>query len=730
MVDIPRGFPRVDNVSTIRRGAAATGQQMAHERRLGAEEQQKAQGVVQLGSALSQVGNAIAQNQIRLDDKQQREIEKAMRDRVSANTAKAHGALNLAFGTIAAQAIEEKRPLNEGDWAAMRADVAARFGEEEYAEAIKDPDTQQYIENSIASKQSQAMVDGILTELENAKEDATNAFLLAEEMEDVEGMNLALKYERFSSAERGRYSARRDAIQTRHGAETQLDRLREVAHDPATDPVEGAAQMRGILDSIANSANIPAAVKDIVATEGRTLIGDYKRAAADEEAYYEEQRATAQRRARTQIDNEARKGLLTHERVDQLESEHALYGYSDADLRRLHNEVDRVAEARLEFISDNQRVQHSLMSGQMDVSNDMQTSVNNVFENGSGMRNYLNWQELELVDKAATVSIAGTGVVPDFIKHDLEAAIQSDNPEQKARAFEAYSLLEYSAATDKTTREQVPEATRAYWDSVQSLVETQIPLADATRIVDERRAMPRDVANVLDPQYKELTKEDANAEALSDLVDSADSLYLSSAHIGPQVQGLYNTLVREVWYANNGGDLAAAQKTAFKSLQNIVSVSHVNGQAEVMTPSPEAKYNLSTAQVIDDVIRDNQDFFHDSAFAEGETPQVRIQSDPLTLRGMGWQVEWRASEDSMWQPITDARNVPQRWTYDAPTMREQRESQEARTAQLRQWESDFNALGKAEKQAFGSKNPRDEYIKIQQAKQDIAAQERREAYFR
>jgi len=254
---------------------------------------------------------------------------------------------------------------------------------------------------------------------------------------------------------------------------------------------------------------------------------------------------------------------------------------------------------------------------------------------------------------------------------------------------------------------------------------------EAKKIVDEELLRPDPAKSVINDMYVEATKDDANIEVLSKLVQDSDSPYLqrdilTDVSADARVQGLYESLVRTV-YNRNGQDLEAAQVTAFGSLQNIISVSNVNGTAQTFTPAPEAVYGLSAEQVQDAIIKDMQPILEGSAFA-GDV-QLQLASDPLSLRTNSWPIMFRDSETGMWRPVTDEDGVAQRWEYTPPTAAEQVQTGKDLKEQLREWESEFKRLPPSKQMKFGDTDPVGNYIRVQQEREAEPARQIRESYF-
>lgn len=634
---IPRGIPQQDNVGTVRRGVASLGNQMQSVRRQDAEDQAQARGVQQLGGAITNTAAALQRQGIRLDkaaaailEKQQAETRRADVNRGAAELALSYDQLLVA---------------SEGEQITPEQVSDLYEGLE-----FDDPETQAYFANTQMKMQGDVLKRNYDVQ---DKENQKNTYLSAASIldnaktleslaafKDIDTSDLAGPTTR---ALNEGYKTKEIEIKTRNAMAPFAD----VAMSDEEDDVI-SVHLTEMRDSFMAAANNSDAVKEKVRVEVNKLLGVVTTRAQKEKLLGAVDKQRRDTKREIELDRAIENDMATDADVDELLDNETL---TPTQGRQKKGRIAARQVERVKTEGSIARVGLSMQSGYIAADKTQaQDDVDRVFVL-NGQEQWNNWADLSAEERFGVLATSQTGSIPSPIRDGLSAAMQSSNPAQVQRAYEAYTLMEGAPSMKKTLAAEVSNSERGYWDAIQNHVAIgKMTVMEARTKVDESRRLMGERKDTVDAEYNAAALKNSSAKTLKNL-SGDDRLWMN-----PEVRGLYDSYSREIYY-ENGGDLKAARKTAWDSLNAVLQKSNVNGTEELMLSSPEGRYGMSPAQVQDSILRDVGDLVPKNA-------ELKIVSDNSSLADGGWQVLYKEPEAALWKTVTQD-NIPQRWKATA-----------------------------------------------------------------
>lgn len=239
--------------------------------------------------------------------------------------------------------------------------------------------------------------------------------------------------------------------------------------------------------------------------------------------------------------------------------------------------------------------------------------------------------EMEIKEAIVDIRIdlvAKTGVMPMSMKNSLMDNLYSQS-DPKAALSAAYMIDRIHSANPVLTKNIITS------DKDFSLAQDILSFSRQNYNAEEAYAkaikMREDAysatGETMRARYATETAGNANAVALEELVDSSDKFnpWLDSvAKYGPRFISDFESLTRSIYMEN--GDLALAQKTAFKRLEANYDVTLINGDPRIMYKPPEKEHRKEGL-----TLEENADWQRKQIIAQAAIHGHYIQ-DPSTIR--------------------------------------------------------------------------------------------------
>lgn len=285
-------------------------------------------------------------------------------------------------------------------------------------------------------------------------------------------------------------------------------------------------------------------------------------------------------------------------------------------------------------------------------------------------------QEWAPADRATLFALVSNSYMPAQVSGLLNSAPSVVSPESTAAGL---ALWRDMKARVPMAANDLAEGTRNYFNTIDAMEASGVPIGDAVGMVREQRERRPEKA-VLDRQYKATGADLAtNSEALLDQFSTDEELnYLTpptgdffggDPTVRTAVAEQYDALVRHYYMTSE--NVEAARKTAYQTIRQTLRPSRFNGGLELMVAPPEVPRGAN-APVDSTILREE---FDEWAKSQGVTVEEGEQLLVFPVIGSfaaanGEQLYYVTKRAAGAEPtsrgdrVNDANGMPKLWYPD------------------------------------------------------------------